>query len=66
MHEPMLLCVSHVKKYVKDAAKIVRPGWIPSQVSDEAILDLNEWVKKLIRDSLRRHPARGKTFSQVM
>jgi len=62
----MLLNVSHVKDYVKEAAEIVRPGWIPTQVSGEAITMLNEKVKKIIRDSLRRHPTRGRTFMQVL
>lgn len=56
MNDHMLLCVSHVKEYVKETAKLVRPGWNPTQVSDEAIVMLNEKVKKLIRDSLRAHP----------
>lgn len=62
----MLLNVSHVKDYVKEAAEIVRPGWIPTQVSDEAITMLNEKVKKIVRDSLRQHPTKGSTFKQVL
>ncbi len=62
----MLLCESHVKAYIKEIAQVVRPGWIPTQVADEAVTMLNEKVKLMIRDSLRRHPTRGKTFKQVI
>jgi len=63
---PSLLCISHVKAYIKEAARAVRPGWIPTQVSDEAIEMLDYKLKQIIRESLKRHPTRGKTFKQVL
>jgi len=61
----MLLCTSHVKAYIKARAGAVRPGWQPTQVSDEAVQILNCRLKKIIDESLRRHPARGVTFNQI-
>jgi hypothetical protein len=61
----MLLNIAHVKRYIPEAAQIVRPGWIPTQVSKGAILMLNEKLRYLVRESLKKHPARGKTFTEV-
>ncbi len=62
----MLLCESHVKDYIKEAAKYVRPGWIPNRVSDGAIVALNERLKRIIRDCLKKHPTLGTTFKEVI
>lgn len=61
-----LLCVAHVKDYIKDRAKKVRPGWQPTQVSDEAIQMLEYRLKRIIDKSLHAHPTKGVTFRQIM
>ena len=65
-NQRILLNVTRVKKYIKERQKIVRPGWTFDYVSQEAILDLNDRLKRLIDSSLHRHPSKGKTFTQIM
>ena len=65
-NQKMLLNVTHVKNYIKERQKLVRPGWKFDYVSAEAINDINERVKRLIDSSLTKHPSKGKTFTQIM
>jgi len=61
----MLLNKAHVRAYILSRQKEIRPGWAFKNVSAQVYDDLNERVRLWIDGSLRRHPSKGKTFTQI-
>jgi len=62
----MLLNKAHVRDYILSRQGEIRPGWTFEYVSSQVYDDLNEKVRLAIDGALRRHPSKGKTFSQIM
>jgi len=61
----MLLNKSHVKKYILQRAKEMRPGWECKQVSSAVYDELNRRLQSIVDGSLHRHPSIGKTFKEI-
>ena len=54
-----------LKFYILEMAKQLRPGWDCRQVSASSLNELEGLFKSKVRDIVRRHPTKGKTFKEV-
>ena len=61
----MLLNKAHVKKYILQRAKEMRPGWDCKQVSACVFDQLDRKIKSIVDGSIHRHPSIGKTFKEI-
>ena len=53
------------KRYIMARLKQKRPGWNCTQISGQALSELNAKFKNLIDKCIQSHPTMGKTFKQV-
>ena len=58
----MLLCEAHVKRYILETAKRVRPGWRVTRVSQAAIEQINAQLRDRLMEQIKSHPTVGQTF----
>jgi hypothetical protein len=61
----MLINRAECKRYILQAAERVRPGWTCRRVSRQALDVIEARLRHIITDALKRHPARGCTFTEV-
>jgi len=61
-----IICESHLKKFIKQKAESLRPGWECKYVSREAIEKLEAKFRSIVISSIKQHPSIGKTFKQVI
>ncbi len=54
-----------LKSYILEMTKILRPGWDCRQISASSLDDFEAFFKHKIRDIVKRHPTKGKTFKEV-
>jgi len=65
MADKALICEAHVRGCILEKVERLRPGWRCDRVSQKAINLINAKVRNIIIDSVRRHPTRGRTFTEV-
>ena len=53
-----------VKKYIKAQVEAHRQGWDCTNVSAGALDQIEAFVRMKVRESVQRHPTRGKTFKE--
>ncbi len=58
----MLLNRSNTKKFVREKLAALRPGWHVTQVSGEALDQIESYLRAKIVEMVKRHPSNGKTF----
>ncbi|MHA1468985.1 MAG: hypothetical protein ACTSSP_00335 [Candidatus Asgardarchaeia archaeon] len=58
-----LLNRAGLKAYIKERCKTHRLGWDCTRVSDAAIIEAEGKFRKMVNDSVSKHPTRGKTFA---
>lgn len=61
-----LICDSHVKHFIKEKVKRLRPGWGMTQVSEDALNLVEAKLRAWLIDAVKRHPTRGKTFTEII
>ena len=61
-----IICESHLKKFIIEKCKSLRPGWNCTQVSQEALDCLEAKFRHIVIESVKRHPTKGVTFKQVI
>ncbi len=54
-----------MKRYILHMTELLRPGWECTCVSAAALDDIEALVRNRVREAVRRHPTRGKTFKDV-
>ena len=54
-----------LKFYILEMTKQLRPGWDCRQVSDSSLNDFEAYFKSKVREIVKRHPTKGKTFKEV-
>jgi len=60
---PTLISKSNVRKFILEACKAQhRPQFV--RVADEVYFDVEELIKRKLRDLVHRHPSRGKTITR--
>lgn len=57
-----LICKSHVKRYILQRTKKLRPGFPCSRVSTSAIVGIDTSLRAIIDNLIKTHPTMGKTF----
>ena len=60
-----LLNRKHCKDYILDVASRMRTEWGCTRVSKEALDDLNFRIRRLIIESVKRHPTVKHTFRYI-
>jgi len=59
----MLINQSAVRQFVLDATRTMRPGWDCTQVSREALMQIDGRLRRAVRQMVQTHPSGcGKTF----
>ena len=58
----MLINKKHVRDYILEMAKEIRPGFTCTRVSAEAMLQIDVKLRMILRNAVRAHPSKGKTF----
>ena len=53
---------AEMKKYILAQAEVVRPGWKFTQVSKDALDQIEAFVRNKVRESVGRAPSIGKTY----
>jgi len=61
-----LICESHVKEFIKLKAEILRTGWQCHYVSQKALDVIDAKLRAWLIESIKRHPTRGKTFTEII
>ena len=61
-----LLNHTAVRRYILKMAKDHRPGWNCTQVSGEALMDIELKVRGILERAVHQHPSRGKTFRGML
>lgn len=56
---------AELKRYVLHMAELLRPGWDCQRVSASALDEFEAMFKNSVRNAVRMHPTRGKTFKEV-
>lgn len=61
-----LICESHLKEFIKQKAKSLRPEWDCKNVSQSALDQLEAKLHNIVIACVKQHPTKGKTFNQVL
>ena len=61
-----LLNKQNTKAYILETTKALRPEWGCTQISASILMQIELKTKAYIRDAIRRHPSKGKTFNQFL
>lgn len=54
------------KQYILERVKTARPGWECTQVSKQALDEIEAHMRTMINKMIHQHPSIGKTFKEVM
>jgi hypothetical protein len=61
-----LICEAHVKTFILNKIKSIRPGLKFTRVSQDALNKIEAKVHNLIVNAVKQHPSRGKTFTEIL
>jgi len=61
-----LLNQKAVRQYILNQIEVQRKGWECSRVSPKVLVYLEYKLQRYICDAIRRHPSRGKTFTELL
>jgi len=51
-----------VKDHILSCCEKYRPGWDCKRVSKQALDEIEAFVRMKVKESVHRHPSKGKTF----
>lgn len=54
-----------MKKYIRERLALLRPAWKVTNISEGVLIDIENAIKHVVDDTVRRHPSRGKTLMSL-